>query len=181
MLQRTHSSISTSFILSAETGERIEVRWRSVEVKEKHTCCWQNCRVKCECLWNVLSLLLLSSLPLFCVWFFFLPPRVLLDGAKKLPRPPELCVAHQVRPSERTLMCDFPSTCRPKWIGTNAIIFCHYSFWARHCAEIQTILAVWSKKKKNTQKTGREREREWNLCDCDSSKDSWASLVKRQR
>lgn len=79
-----------------------------------------------------------------CVFYL---PLVLSDSAKKLPRPPELCVAHQIRPSERTLMCDFPSTCCPKWICTSAIIFCHYSFWARHCAEIQTILAVWCKKK----------------------------------
>lgn len=140
--------------------EEKEGRWRSEEVKEKHnTCCWHNLRFKSECLWNeCCSLSSFALLPPSFMYVFF-PPRVLLDDAKKLPQPPELCVAHQVRPSECTLMCDFPSICRPKWIGTSAIIFCHYSFRARHCAEIQTILAEWRKKKKIEKKVGGEKKR----------------------
>jgi len=102
------------------------------------------------------------------------PFSMLLDGAKKLPRP-ALCS------SERTLMCDFPSTCHPKWIGTSTIIFCHYSFRSRHCAEIQTILAVqYEARKEISENKGSERERGWKLCDYDRSKDGGFSRVKSE-
>ena len=149
--------------MSAETWWK---SWRRNEVTEKHTCCWQNCSVRSECLSIVPSPLSLPSLPLLgcvcvcvcgcvCVVFCLSCPR-------NHPGLTELCVAHQVRLSERTLMCDFPSTYRPKWIGTSAIIFCHYSFQARHCVEIQTILAVWSKKR-GRKKRGRKREKRVRL------------------
>lgn len=101
-----------------------------------------------------------SSLARLAPSFFscFYLSRALLESAKELPWPPELCVAHQVQPSERTLMCYFPSTFCPKWICTSAIIFCHYSFRARHCEDVQTILAALRKKQKKKKKRRRERE-----------------------
>ena len=51
--------------MSAETWWK---SWRRNEVTEKHTCCWQNCSVRSECLSIVPSPLSLPSLPLLgCV------------------------------------------------------------------------------------------------------------------
>lgn len=151
MLRRTHSTISTGFNPSAEAGERKEGRRTSEEVTEKHLAIDKSDRE------TVLSLLFALHPASLC---FSSPPS---GRSRTVPRNcPGLLssVLHLMCNAEHTLMCDFPSTCRPKWIGTSAIIFCHYSFQARLCAEIQTILAARGKKRG-------EREKDF----CDSSEE----------
>lgn len=114
--------------------------WMSEEVKEKHNTLLltklQGDKSECE----IIS-------PFFCSLcvFFFSSSGAFWMVPRNCPGLPS-SVLHIKCNTELTLMCDFPSTCRPKWICTSTIIFCHYSFWVRHCAEIQTILAGWHKK-----------------------------------
>lgn len=161
-------------------GERKGGRWRSKEVREKHTCCWQKCRDKSECLWNVLSLLFALLPPTFyvCVCFFFFS-----SGA--------LGWCQETAPASWALCCTSSAAVRAHTdvrfsihLPSKVDQYQRYHFLSllilgqTLCGNPDYFGSV--KQEKKTEKGGRERERErgWNLCDCDSSKDSGASLVK---
>lgn len=183
MLQRTHSSISTSFILSAETGERKERRWRSEEVKEKHTVAVDKTAGLNMNVCEMLSLLLLSSFLLcvcVCGFFFFL-----LGCSWTMPRN---CPG--LLSSVLHIKCGRPSAhwCaifHPLAVQSGSVPALSFSVITHFGPDIvRKSRLFWqceARRRRRRKNRGKRERREWNLCDCDSRKDSWAGLVKRHQ